>query len=147
MPSIIREFTITADPERIFEALTQQDEIAQWWTDDLSIKAEMGFIAEFRFQKWGAGVLQFEIAELRAGETISWISRSGPPAWSGTSVTWQLIPVQQGTRLVFTHDGFVQVNEIYEKTRKNWDYFLESLKSYLETGKGTPGAPPHIPSR
>jgi uncharacterized protein YndB with AHSA1/START domain len=144
MPSIIKEFTTTVRPERVFTALTQQDEIAQWWTEDLSIKPEVGFIAEFRFQKWGAGVLQFEIAELHAGENVSWISRSGPPSWSETSVTWQLIPIQEGTWLVFTHDGFTQVNEIYETTRRNWDYFLESLKSYLETGKGTPGAPPHI---
>ncbi len=40
-----------------------------------------------------------------------------------------------------THDGFAQVDEIYEQTRGNWRYFLDSLKSYLETGKGTPGLP------
>jgi hypothetical protein len=41
----------------------------------------------------------------------------------------------------FTHDGFVKKDEAYEQTRGNWDYFLDSLKSYLETGKGTPGLP------
>ena len=143
MPSIIKEFTTPARPERVFNALTQQDEIAQWWTDDLSIKPEVGFVAEFRFQKWGAGTLRFEIAELHEGENISWISRNGPPAWLDTSVTWQLIPIQEGTRLVFTHEGFHLVNETYEATRKNWEYFLGSLKSYLEKGRGTPGAPPY----
>lgn len=143
MPSIMKEFTTPASPVRVFNALTQHDEIAQWWTDDLSIKPAVGFVAEFRFQKWGAGILQFEITELLEGENVSWISRNGPPLWLGTSVTWQLIPVQEGTRLVFTHEGFHQANEVYEATRKNWDYFLESLRSYLETGRGTPGAPPY----
>ena len=33
-------------------------------------------------------------------------------------------------------------DEVYEQTRANWNYFLTSLKSYLETGKGAPGVPP-----
>ena len=100
----------------------------------------MGSLGEFRF-RLPAGVLQFEVAELDAGEKVHWISRQGPPQWAGTNVTWQLTPVQNGTRLVFTHDGFAQVDEVYERTRGNWEYFLDSLKSYLETGKGTPGFP------
>jgi len=47
-------------------------------------------------------------------------------------------------RLVFTHEGFIQVDEVYEQTGGNWRYFLDSLKSYLETGKGTPGTPPSV---
>ncbi len=103
----------------------------------------MGSLGEFRFRP-PAGVLQFEVAELDAGEKVHWISRQGPPQWAGTSVTWQLTPVHNGTKLVFTHDGFAQVDEGYAQTRGNWDYFLDSLKSYLETGKGTPGVPPSV---
>src|SRR5947209_7035913 len=40
-----------------------------------------------------------------------------------------------------THDGFVKKDEGYEQTRGNWEYFLVSLSSYLETGKGTPRTP------
>ena len=72
---------------------------------------------------------------------MRWIFRQGPPHWAATSVTWQLTPVENGTTLVFTHDGFAQVDAAYEQTRRNWEYFLDSLKSYLETGKGTPGIP------
>jgi len=141
MSTIIKEFAIATAPERVYDALTRQDEIAHWWTDDLSIKPEVGSLAEFRFQKWGAGTLQFEVAGLDAGERVRWISKN-PPFWSGTSVTWQITPVQNGTQLVFTHDGFAQVDAIYEQSRNNWEYFLASLRSYLETGKGNPGAPP-----
>ncbi len=42
---------------------------------------------------------------------------------------------------MLSHDGFTQVDEVYEQTRGNWEHFLESLKSYLEMGKGTPGFP------
>jgi uncharacterized protein YndB with AHSA1/START domain len=140
MPAIVNERTIAADPESVFDALTKPDEITRWWSDEALVKPEVGSLAEFRFRS-PAGVLQFEVAELSAGEKVHWISRQGPAQWAGTSVTWQLTPVQNGTRLLFRHDGFSQVDEAYAQTRGNWDYFLSSLKSYLETGKGTPGLP------
>ena len=144
MPAMIKELTIAATPASVFNALTQQDEIACWWTNDLTAKPEVGSLAEFRFTQWGAGVLQFEIAELDVGEKVRWISRKDPPHWVGTSITWQLTPAQNGTTLLFTHDGFAQVDGVYQQTSGNWDYFLGSLKSYLETGKGTPGRPASV---
>ena len=140
MPAIVKEVTIAATPESVFNALTQQDEIVRWWAEEAQVKPEVGSLGEFRFRP-PAGVLQFEVAELNAGENVRWISRQGPPHWAGTSVTWQITPDQNGTKLLFTHDGFAQVDGRYEQTRRNWEYFLESLKSYLETGKGTPGSP------
>ena len=59
-------------------------------------------------------------------------------------MTWQLTAVQDGTRVVFTHDGFAEVDAVYEQTHGNWEYFLGSLKSHLETGKGTPGLPQFV---
>ena len=145
MPDIVRELTIAAAPERVWNALTEPSEIGHWWTNDLNVTPEVGSIAEFRFGEWGDFVLRFEVAELDEGSKVHWIHRlSSVAQWTGTSVTWQLTPVHNGTKLVFTHDGFAQVDEVYEQTRGNWQYFLVSLKSYLETGKGTPGLPPFV---
>jgi uncharacterized protein YndB with AHSA1/START domain len=142
MAAIVKEITIAAAPQRVFKALTQPNEIGGWWTNDLNAAPEAGTLAEFRFGEWGDFVLRFEVAELDRDEKVHWISRRGPPHWAGTSVTWHLTPVQNGTRVVFTHDGFAQADEVFEQTRGNWDYFLDSLKSYVETGKGTPGVLP-----
>jgi uncharacterized protein YndB with AHSA1/START domain len=140
MSAIIEERTIAATPQSVFNALTRQDKIVCWWTDEARVKPEVGSLGEFRFRP-PAGVLQFEVTGLDADKKVSWLSRQGPPQWKGTSVTWQLTPVHNGTRVLFTHDGFAQVDEVYKRTRGNWAYFLDSLKSYLETGKGTPGLP------
>lgn len=140
MPAILEERTITATPKSVWGALTMPDEIVRWWANEARVKPEVGSLGAFRF-KPPAGDLQFEVAELDQGKKVRWISRQGPPQWAGTSVTWQLEPVHNGTRLLFTHDGFAQVDEAYEQTRGNWNYFLDSLKSYLETGQGTPGLP------
>jgi uncharacterized protein YndB with AHSA1/START domain len=143
MIAIVEELTIEAPPQRVWGAITQQDEIVRWWSDEARVKPEVGSLGEFRFRP-PAGVLQFEVAELDQDEKARWISRQGPAHWAGTSVAWQLTPVQNGTQVVFTHDGFAKVYEAYEQTRGNWEYFLASLKSYLETGKGTPGVPPSV---
>ncbi len=143
MSAIVEELTIEAAPQRVWGAITKPDELVRWWAYEARVQPEVGSLAEFRFRP-PAGVLQFEVAELDEGSKMHWISRQGPPHWAGTSVTWQLTPVQNGTQVVFTHDGFAQVDERYELTRGNWQYFLDSLKSYLETGKGTPGVPPSV---
>ena len=142
MAAIVEERTIAVAPGSVFNALTKPDELARWWTNNLSAKPEVGSLAEFRFGERGDFVVQFEVAELDEGSKVHWISRQGPaPHWEGTSVTWQLTPVHNGTQVVFNHDGFAQVDERYEMTRVWWEHFLVSLKSYLETGKGTPGTP------
>ncbi len=142
MADIVKELTITAVPGRVFNALTKPDEIARWWTDDLSVTPEVGSLAEFRFSQ-GTFVIQFEVAELDQDKKVRWITRQGPATghWKGTSVTWLLEPAHNGTLLVFNHDGFAQADERYEITRTWWGHFLDSLKSYLETGKGSPGSP------
>jgi uncharacterized protein YndB with AHSA1/START domain len=140
MSSIVEEPTIEAAPQRVWGAITEPDEIVQWWAYEARVTPEVGSFAEFRFRQ-GAFVMQFEVAELDHDKKVRWISKS-PPQWAGSSVTWQLTPVHNGTRLVFTQDGFAQVEEGSERTRWAWVYFLASLKSYLETGKGTPGVPP-----
>ena len=139
MAAIVEELTIAATPGRVWGALTKPDEIVQWWAYEARVKPEVGSLAEFRFRQ-GAFVMQFEVAELVQDEKVHWISKN-PPQWAGTSVTWQLTPVHNGTRVVFNHDGFAQADERYEITRAWWEHFLVSLKSYLETGKGTPGSP------
>jgi uncharacterized protein YndB with AHSA1/START domain len=145
MAAITNEFIIEATPPRVWAALTRPEEIARWWTDDLSTTPEFGTLAEFRFHPAGQGtfVIQFEIAELDQDEKVHWITRQGPPTghWKGTSVTWRLEPIQNGTHVVFKHEGFAQADERFEITRAWWEHILVSLKSYLETGKGTPGSP------
>jgi uncharacterized protein YndB with AHSA1/START domain len=118
MSAIIEECIIEAIPQRIWGALTEPDEIEKWWADEAHVQPEVGSLGEFRFRP-PAGVLQFEVAELDQDKKVRWISRQGPPQWTGTSVTWQLTAVQGGTKLVFTHEGFAKKDEAYEQTRGN----------------------------
>jgi len=140
MPAIVLERTITAAPQRVFAALTQQDDLAQWWTNDVRATLEVGSLAQFRFRQ-GVLVYQFEVAELVAGERVRWVLRHGPDHWVGTSITWQLTPEKTGTKVVFTQDGFAQADTLFARTIVEWTFYLDSLKAYLETGTGMPYVP------
>lgn len=143
MAAIVEEISIGADPQRVFNALTRQDEIVQWWASEAQVMPEVGSLGTFHFRP-STNVLQFEVAELKEWEKVRWLSRQGPPSWSGTTVTWELTPIHDSTQVVFAHDGFARIDEAIERVRENWAFFLSSLKSYLETGKGTPGTPPYL---
>src|SRR5260370_8155684 len=130
MSAIVEELTIEAAPQRVWGAITQQDEIVQWWAYEARVKPEVGSFAEFRFRQ-GAFVMQFEVSELDADEKVRWISKS-PPQWAGTSVTWQLTPVHNGTKLIFTHDGFAHVDEADQRLPAAWLYFLPSFTPSMQ---------------
>jgi uncharacterized protein YndB with AHSA1/START domain len=138
MAAIVEEITIDDTPRRVYNALTLQDEIVRWWAYEAQVKPELGSVGEYRFRQW-AYAMQLEVAELAQDKKVRWMPRQVPPQWAGTSVTWQLEPISNGTRLLFTHDGFTQIDE---EPARAWNFFLASLKSYLETGKGSPGNPP-----
>ena len=143
MSAIVVELTIATTPDRIYRALTQQGELTRWWCDKARVEPRVGALGEFRFRA-PAGLLQLEVVELVQDRKVAWLSRQVPPQWSGTTVIWSLEPLPNGTKLIFTHDGFAQVDARMEQIRKNWEYFLGSLRSYMEEGKGTPGRPPFV---
>ena len=58
--------------------------------------------------------------------------------WKGTIIKWEIVADETGSNVTFTHQGLVPALECYDICEAGWDYFLGSLKNYLETGKGNP---------
>ena len=58
--------------------------------------------------------------------------------WVGTKLTFDLAPKGDETVVLFTHADWREPVEFMAHCSARWAYFLLSLKSYLETGKGTP---------
>jgi uncharacterized protein YndB with AHSA1/START domain len=137
MSAIVLERTIGVSPERVFAALTLQDDLMRWWSTDLSALPKVGSLVEVRFNQ-GAAVRRFEVANLDAPEHVRWLVRQGPQPWAGTSVRWYLTPEHGRIRVVFTHDRLPKEGALYTQTRAEWDFYLDSLRSYLEIGRGTP---------
>lgn len=137
MPDILFEAPINAAPETLYRALTEQDEIRLWWTQQANAKPEVGSVGEFRFYN-GQIVMQLEVERLQPNSQVVWKPLSGVPDWGGTKITWDLIPTEQGTKLLFAHRDFASSEGSLPYTNYNWAWYIISLKKYAETGTGTP---------
>lgn len=59
--------------------------------------------------------------------------------WIGTRLLWHLERASEGATVRFEHVGLTPTLLCYDVCQAGWDYFfVASLKSYLDTGKGTP---------
>lgn len=93
--------------ERVWRALTESDILAAWLMDNDLEDVAVGETFEFRGESvpllWD-GTVQCEILAVEPPERleISWNGGGMNPA---TTVTWRLEDVEEGTRLIFTHEG------------------------------------------
>jgi uncharacterized protein YndB with AHSA1/START domain len=138
MPDVLLELPIAATPEQVFSAITERAELSSWWTPDVVAEPKVGSIGEFRF-RGGQFVVKMEITALEPGRTVGWAVRQGAPEWAGTSVTWDLWPLDAGTKVRFGHRGYASVDGSFASVAFNWAWYLASLKDYLEMGQGRPG--------
>jgi hypothetical protein len=58
--------------------------------------------------------------------------------WFNTDIVFDL--AEQGDRTIvrFDHSGWPEVSDLFRDCSMSWAYFLESLRSLLEEGRGTP---------
>ena len=137
MPDIMMEVPINAAPETLYHALTEQDGIRSWWTQQADYTPKIGAVSEFRFYNGGV-VLRLALEETEANRKVVWKAVSGVPDWLGTQVIWDLVPVENGTKLLFSHRDFASSDGSLPYTTYNWAWYIISLKKYAETGTGSP---------
>ena len=136
MVEIIHRIGIACSPSRVFNALTTDAGLSQWWTTDTSGAGDVGSIIEFRFNGMGP---DFEVAELQADSLVRW-RHSGeiPDQWIGTEVLFQLKNDGSQTYVLFSHSNWKERSEFMGHCSTKWAVFLLSLKDAIETGKGKP---------
>ena len=125
---------IKASPEKIYEFLTTDHGLSQWWTNDVSGAGEVGSVIKFRFNGGGP---DFSVAELVPNERVRWQhSGSMPEAWMGTEIVFQLRVDGEQTFVRFTHANWKEASDFMAHCSTKWGVFLLSLKEAIETGKG-----------
>lgn len=136
MAEIFHKIGIACTPDKVFDALTTNDGLSQWWTNDTSGAGGPGSIIKFRFDGMGP---DFEVIELKNNALVRW-RHSGeiPEAWMGTEISFQLIPNSKQTYVLFLHSNWKERTDFMGHCSTKWAVFLLSLKEAIETGKGKP---------
>jgi uncharacterized protein YndB with AHSA1/START domain len=126
-------------PQAVFEALTTVRGLAGWWSPAAGDGSGAGDVLRLDHQGEATLVLDVEAAEQPG--LVGWRVRSYSlnPEWAGTEITFRLEPGPDGGAvLAFRHDGLVPELECFDRCSRGWDYFLPSLRDYVETGAGRP---------
>ena len=139
MADILHLVPIQASARSVYEALTTEEGLKQWWTDDVDAEPREGSTATFRFEG-GQVAFQMKVDRLEPVEAVEWsVKAPAPPEWEATRVTWHLGPGDDGsTHLLFGHREWESTEQSFPAINYNWAHYLTSLKAYLEKGEGFP---------
>jgi uncharacterized protein YndB with AHSA1/START domain len=132
--SINHLFHINASREKVFEALSTIEGLANWWTTQTSGDPALGGTLEFRFGQMGGP--DMKITELKPGEKLSWECLGSPHGWVGHRLHFNLDENEGKTRVRFSHDGWTQQDDFHAICNFSWARYMESLRQYCQTGKG-----------
>ena len=133
------ERTLNASVERVWKAITDKDQMREWYFDLSEFKAEPGF--EFQFdgttKEKTRYVHKCKVTEVVPNQrlTYSWAYEG----YEGNSiVTFELFPEGDRTRLKLTHAGLETFPKHPDFARESfaagWTHIIgTSLTAYLET--------------
>ena len=138
MPDIRHRVAISAPLESVYEAVATTEGISEWWTrDGVRGKSVEGSNMQFFFgQPEPAAVM--EVTRLSTDGHVGWSCVEGADEWVGTKLDFDLAHKDGETVVLFTHADWREPSEFMAHCSARWAYFLLSLKSYQETGTGTP---------
>ena len=137
------EILISAKSASVYNAITK--DIDKWWTELSTQALQVGDKLVVRFEKTTTWVMT--ISEALPNRSLIWKvveanhdieDLTKKDEWKNTTIKWVLAENTTGTKVTLTHQGLVPALECFETCQAGWDYFLESLKEYLETGNGYP---------
>jgi uncharacterized protein YndB with AHSA1/START domain len=132
---------VDADASRIYEAITTSRGLASFWTPDSQTEPKVGSIAKFGFR---GPKLELKVDELQPGKFVKWSPAGGFDGWEGTTITWEIVPVEDGGNEVrFSHHGWPAEMPPSELASVNytWGRIVGRLKRYVETGEAVPFFP------
>jgi hypothetical protein len=125
-------------PRQVYDAVV---DVRSWWFGDIVGSTErLG--DEFTYSVPGIHWNAMRITELVPESRVAWLvtdSRLDFTAtrdeWTGTTITFDIDPVDTGTRLRFTHDGLVPEHECFTDCSNAWGSFVHgSLRHRITTG-------------
>ena len=134
---IVKEVLLNAPVERVWKAITDKEDMKQWYFDIEGFKPEIG--SEFRFygEKDGRKFLHLcRVTKVEVNKKLSytWMYEEHPVE---TLVHFELFPEGNKTRLRLTHEGLEKLPQDGDYARENfvvgWTEIIEkSIKNFLE---------------
>jgi uncharacterized protein YndB with AHSA1/START domain len=148
--AVVSDVEIAAPAERVFQALTEADQLMRWFTDASypakywKMDARLG--GSYSYASENSKIVVNGVNEFKCrGEILEF----DPPrllvyTWIGnwhlnpnrkTIVRWELTPSASGTHVKVTHSGLAEEPEARKDYSGGWSGVVENLKQFMETRK------------
>jgi len=121
--------------EMIYEAVTTQEGLESWWCKNTTAKPEPGFVNIFVFGKFRN---EMKVTKLTPHKKVEWKCINSIDEWIGTDISFDLEEKDGNTIVRFAHAGWKSATDTLAGCTYDWAIFMKSLKSFCETGTGTP---------
>ena len=129
---------VKAHPGALFDALTNGSGLAAWWTR-VTGSGDAG--GELKFFIGSPDPCVMHVDQATRPTSVHWTVTdcSFLPDWVGTHPTFTITPVEgDASELQFRHHGLTPELDCIEQCTRGWDHFLQSLREYVEVGRGSP---------
>ena len=130
--AIYHDLFIKVSMLTVFEAITEPNQLNNWWTFKCSGKPEVGAEYNFYFAPgydWKGKVIKCEAEQAFHIKMIK-----SDPDWDSTSFGFDLQEVNNGVQLKFWHIGWPECNHPFRRSSYCWAMLLNGLKNYVEKG-------------
>ena len=141
MVSIIHRIGIRSESDKVYNAISTIEGLANWWTKEIEGDEKRGGKIKFTFRTKNGdekGQMVMEVKELNPRKNVRWQCVEGPDEWIGTDLTFDLSQQDDQTIIIFGHRNWQEAIEFTAHCSMKWAVFLLSLRDYVETGKGEP---------
>ena len=135
---VVKEIVLDAPDSKVWEALTNKDELEQWCFNMNAFKPEKGFEFQFYGEKDGTKFLHLcKVLDVQPQKKMKWLwSYDNIPG--DTFVTFELFAEHNQTKLRLTHEGLEKLpqDENYAKANfiEGWNMILgKLLPDFLST--------------
>ncbi|SET39017.1 Uncharacterized conserved protein YndB, AHSA1/START domain [Oceanobacillus limi] len=126
MADISLDFQFKSPINKVWDALTDSDTLAQWVMDN-NFKPIVGYKCQFRDEKINL-VVDSEVLVVDKPYTLSYTWVGGP---INTIITWTLKQEGDTTHLHLEHTGFDQEDYAFNGAKHGWADKIEVLKKVL----------------
>lgn len=138
--TIIKEVLLDASPSRVWEVITNKDELKQWCFDIQLFEVKEGFEFQFYGEKDGIQFLHLcKVLEVEKERKMKWLWTYENVAGK-TYVTFELFPEGNQTMLRLSHEGLETLPQDENYARQNfvegWNMIIgKLLPEYLTNRK------------
>lgn len=113
MADIFHCLRMSASPDEVFRAVTEDELLRPWWAGDDHLAVRCLGRAH--------------------GASVAWRCTEGPPEWVGTEIAFAFARDGGETVVRFTHKNWRETSDEFAQCTTKWGRVLLALKSRVET--------------